>query len=74
METQTGLTQPLPTTLVFDYPTLQDMVDYLITQFDLEADTSDEMETETTEADLETLSEAELVALLAQELDDDTSD
>ena len=66
LERNLGLARPLPFTLIFDYPTLASLIDYL----------HDEMmgvEAAATAGagdDLESLSAEELLALLAQEMDE----
>ena len=72
---QTGLACSLSATLIFDYPTVTELVDYLIQEvLDLEFSAQPDEEAQDTDeftplsADLEKLSQAEMADLLAQKL------
>jgi NAD(P)-dependent dehydrogenase (short-subunit alcohol dehydrogenase family)/acyl carrier protein len=66
LEQNLGLERPLPFTLIFDYPTLANLVDY----FHGEMMDGETKTAAAAEDGLESLSEEELLDLLAQEMDE----
>lgn len=69
------LGKPLPATIIFDYPTIDALTDYLRTTIPLDMSASNEVVVDEQEDDeLDTLSDDELASLLASKLDDITDD
>ncbi|MGF1604609.1 MAG: SDR family NAD(P)-dependent oxidoreductase [Thermosynechococcaceae cyanobacterium] len=66
---QTALERSLPSTVIYDYPTLGKLTDYLLTQL-FPTDSEDEpVQTEPASIDVQQLSEADAEAILLQQLE-----
>ena len=71
----TMLGKPLPATIIFDYPTIDALTDFLKTTIPLDMSASVEVtEAEPEDDELDMLSDDELASMLASKLDDITDD